>query len=141
MEHVINSTTFQRGFRSIAQKVHAGENHYVIKVSGIEVGAFIPMDEYKEFMKERDEREWEAQAREERLQQFEDAAQRMGKRLAALGFSDEELEAQIEAGRKRYHRSHRSKKAHDQGPTCKTPAGHGRCQDSCGRHRLAPFPL
>ncbi|HLY27777.1 MAG TPA: hypothetical protein VKQ72_15635 [Aggregatilineales bacterium] len=112
-EHVITSTTFQREFRSIAQKIHAGESHYVIKISGLPVMAVIPIEEYKELVKERDERDKETDNRDENLRQFGDAARRMGEQIAKLGLSDEELEAQIEAGRKKYHRA---KKSHEQAP-------------------------
>ena len=96
MEQVITSTTFQRNFRNIAQKVHAGESRYVVKTNGLEVGAFIPMDEYKELMKEREEHDQEEQERHERVKEFERIARKFGAAVEKSGLTEDELMAELE---------------------------------------------
>jgi len=78
VEHTITSSAFQRDFRSIAQKLHAGESRYVVKISGLPVMAVLPIDEYNTLMKEHEEREQDEQEREARAKRFERAAKKIG---------------------------------------------------------------
>jgi prevent-host-death family protein len=96
MEEVITSTTFQRDFRRIVQKVHAGDTNYVVTISGLPVMAVIPMDEYKEFMKEREKHEQEEREREERVKRFERLARRIGEAVEKSGMTEAELMAELE---------------------------------------------
>ncbi|MHB8629674.1 MAG: hypothetical protein ACYDBJ_29285 [Aggregatilineales bacterium] len=106
MQVVINSTNFQRDFRAIAQKVNAGLNHYVVKISGLEVMAVIPIDEYKEFMKAREKAEQEEQEREKRIKRFERAARTIGEQFEEAGLTEEEVMVQLEKVKKDVYQKH-----------------------------------
>jgi len=92
-EEVINSTTFQRDFRNIAQKVHSGEAHYIVKISGLPVMAVIPIEEYKELIQEREDQDEE---RERKTREFYELVRPFGEELERRGISEEDLMAQLE---------------------------------------------
>jgi hypothetical protein len=97
---VVSATQVQRKFGDIVRRINRENVHFIVEKEGLAVMAIIPMTEYQEFIKEREEHE---KGRKERLQRFREAARRVGEKIEELGLTEEELDAQVEIARKEYH--------------------------------------
>lgn len=96
VEQVITSTAFQRDFRAIAQKLHAGESRYVVKISGLPVMAVLPISEYEELMQKHAEYEREEQEREQQVKTFEHLARKFGEAVTKSGMTEDHMMAELE---------------------------------------------
>ena len=100
MPVAIAATQVQRKFGEVVRRVYAGHEHFVVEKDGLPVMAIISMQEYADFMKEREQQQ---QEQETRLKQFEAAARALGAAVEGSGLSEEEVMAQVEAARERVH--------------------------------------
>src|SRR5258707_12151049 len=100
MPAVVSATQVQRKFGEIVRQVNRGSVHFIVEREGLPVMAIISMDEYQEFLREREQQEKD---RDERLQRFREAARQVRKKIEELVLTEEVLDAQIEQTRMESH--------------------------------------
>lgn len=101
-QSVVPATEVRRKFGDIIRRAFSGKEHVIVEKDGLPVVAIISISEYEELVEEREKNSLQ---RESRLRQFDEAARTVAEQIAKTGLSDEELELQFEAARKRVHGS------------------------------------
>lgn len=98
-QSIVPATEVRRKFGDVIRRAFSGKEHVIVEKDGLPVVAIISIAEYQELMEERENNI----QREARLRQFDEAARSTAEAIAKTGLSDEELETQFEAARKRFH--------------------------------------
>jgi prevent-host-death family protein len=81
-----------RKFSEMIRRVYSGEEHFIIERDGLPVAVLFSMEEYKELMRDREERE-------ERVKRFQEAARAIGEAFERRGLTEEEVLAELEETR------------------------------------------
>src|SRR5258706_15922130 len=96
----VPSTFVQRSFKELTKRLYSGREHFIVQKEGLPVMAILPMPEYDELMKEREELD---RIREEKSKNFKQIARRIGENVEKLGLTEEEFNDFIEASRQEFY--------------------------------------
>jgi prevent-host-death family protein len=91
----IPSTQVQRKFGEVVRRVYTGQEHFVVEKDGLPVMAIISMQDYEEFLKERE--------RQQHLKSFAQAARAIGEAVEQTGLTEDEILEKLEEARQRVH--------------------------------------
>jgi hypothetical protein len=83
---------------SLLQRVKSGAEHFVLEENGEAVAAIISITEYRTLMQERD--------RQQRLQEFRQAARSIGKAVQESGLSEAEIMADLDRAKQEVYREY-----------------------------------
>jgi prevent-host-death family protein len=81
-----------RKFSEMIRRVYSGEEHFIIERDGLPVAVLVSVEEYRELMREREERE-------ERVKRFQQLARDIGREIERRGLTEEEVMAELEKTR------------------------------------------
>ncbi len=102
MPVTISSTDVQRQFGQVVRRTYSGKEHFIVERDGLPVVAIISMNEYEDYMRERD--------RQARLREFREATRAMGEDVEAQGLTEEDTEAKVEEVRQRLYEERHGKR-------------------------------